>query len=51
MLGKDKSTSVKYELRNLDEQNDLGCKDWLDTEETEERAMIQEIQEWIRNLA
>lgn len=35
----------------MDEENDLGWKDRVKIEETEQRAVTREIQEEIRNLA
>ena len=43
--------SAKYGPRNLGEENDLGWKDWVEVEETGQRAVTREIKEGIRNLA
>ena len=39
--------SAKYGPRNLGEENDLGWKDWVKVQETEQRAVTRDIKEKI----
>ena len=50
-MGKGKGTKCKVWPRNVDEENDLGLKDRVEIEETEQKAVTRKIQEGIRNLA
>lgn len=39
--------NAMYKPRNLGKENDLGQKNWVEVKETEQRAVTQDIEEWI----